>query len=260
MIVLPDPTWDSVAVEAIAEKLDKRKRHSWRLQSGKIFFKHRRAEYHLKAARQTVREMVDAMQPAPVTASVEDPVNSSYFGPLTEPLFFHLDGFLEATRSAHDAVMDFLISAEVVPHDSPHSINAFVKRINNTPDRSRTNPVVVAGLLANFWEETGTRAKNYRDCFTHHVTLADPTWSHSVGMVSLGGAWLPHVPWPDNPVADSDAKFNFEGRLDAIAYCADTHEKSDKFLRHLTKQCLVKWDVGAVLENEFVLANVRIGG
>lgn len=242
MIIVPDQTWDVLAVEAIAAKMEESKRHSWRLQSGKVFFKHRRALYHLEAAQEAVRKMVGAMQPVRL-GDGGSVVNSSYSGPLSELLFFHLDGFLEATRAAYDALMSLLISAKVVRHDSPSSINAFVDVIRNAPNRAKTDPPEITDLLLKFWGDTGEQAKDYRDCFTHHVTLSGPTWMVAVMMIGRATGWTPYVPWPDNPDARSYAKFTFDKRLDAVAYCNEVHRQSDAFLRKLVSQCLVKWDV-----------------
>jgi hypothetical protein len=247
MIILPDQTWDMLAVEAIAAKMDESKRSNWRLQSGKVFFKHRRAEFHLKAAQTTVRMMVSKMQPVRLVADY-DVISSSYSGPLSEILFFHLDGFLEATRASYDALLSFLISAKVVRHDSPSSINAFIDLVRTSHHRAKTDPPEIADLLLRFWRDTGEQAKNFRDCFTHHVTLAGPTWMVAVMMIGRTTGWTPYVPWPDNPDTKSYAKFTFDKRLDAIAYCSDVYRQSDDLLRRLVHECLVKWDVETTLE------------
>lgn len=244
-MILPDPTWDGTAVEAIADQMEESRRHAWRLQSGKVFFKHRRALYHLEAAQEIVQKMVGEMQPVSLMAG-EGVVNSGYSGPLTEPLFFHLDGFLEATRAAYDALMSFLISAKVVRHDSPASINDYASLLASGSHRAKTDPPELAALLLMFWKETGQRAKEYRDCFTHHVTLSGPTWATSVAMTGTPAGWTPCVPWPDNPDARSYTKFTFDNHLDALAYCQTVSQKTDTFLRDLVAQCLVKWKVEAL--------------
>ena len=240
MIILPGETWDGTAVEAIAAKMDEPMQHNWRLQSGKVFFKHRRAKYHLEAAQQTVIEMLLAMQPLELAG--ERVVHSSYSGPLCEVLFFHLDGFLEATRAAYDHLISFLISAKVVRHDSPLSITDFITNIKSKSSRANTDPPEIADLLAEFWSQTGKAAKDYRDCFTHHITFAGPTWEYAVKMTGTPDGWSPHVPWPDNPEAKSYVKLTFDKRLDAVAYCDMLYQKSDGFFRELVDKCLVKWN------------------
>jgi hypothetical protein len=249
MIVLPDQTWDVLAIEAIAAKMEEYKRHNWRIHSGKVFFKHRRAFYHLGAAQDAVRAMVNTMQLVRL-AEGEDIVFSSYSGPLSEILFFHLDGFLEATRASYDAMLSFLISAEVLPHSSTTSMNDFTKIARKSPHRTTTDPIKITELLLQFWSDTGERAKNYRDCLTHYVTLSGPTWATSVMMVGRTSGWTPHMPWPDNPDSKTHAKFTFKKRLDAIIYCAEVYQEFDVLLRRLVSDCLVKWDAAPV-EDEF---------
>jgi len=256
MWIISDPTWESTAIEAIALKIEDSKRHNWRLQSGKVFFKHRRAKYHLDESKNIVRKMVLAMQP--MKLSIHNcPTNSTYSGPLSEQLFFHLDSFLEATRSSYDAVLSFLVSAEVVRGDSPLSINGFVNRIRTIPNRAKTDPADVAELIERFWSDTGELAKDYRDCFTHHVTLSGPTWVTAVMMKGSNLGWEPHLPWPDNPDAKKHSNFTFDKNLDAITYCNEVHQSSDIFLRKLVDRCLAKWQAERNW-NEYPLQSLTI--
>lgn len=258
MIIVPDQTWDVLAVEAVAAKMDESKRHSWRLQSGKVFFKHRRAQFHLEAAQNTVRAMVSAMQPVRLAVG-DNVVSSSYSGPLSEILFFHLDGFLEAARASHDALLSFLVSAKVVQHNCPASINGFTDLVRKSSHRAKTDPPEIADLLLSFWSDTGEQAKNYRDCFTHHVTLAGPTWMVAVMMIGRTTGWTPYVPWPDNPDCKSYAKFTFDKRLDAIAYCSEVYRQSDHLLRRLVRDCLAKWEVEPVLDQLILVRDIIHG-
>lgn len=240
MMIIPDPTWDGTAVVAIAARMDDKKQRKWMYGSGRVFFKHRRAQFHLKEMQLAVEQMVESMQPVRLELA-EQHVHSSYSGPLSETLHFHIDGFFEATRASHDALIALLVSADVVKHDAKPSIHAFVGQIRKGSDRATTSPPEVGELVERFWTTTGETARDYRDCLTHYISFSGPNWQSAVMMLGRAKGWTPWVPLPDNPKSRSNVEFIFDKRLDALRYCESVYEDFDSLLKEVASHCQAKW-------------------
>lgn len=261
MPIILTSNWDSRAVLTIAESMPVDKKEKWEIQAGKMFFKYRRATYHLRYINQCYQKMMSEM---PLTAGgkqFEESDNSSYAGPLAEVLLFHLDGFFEAERSAHNFVLSCLSTADIL-EGAPNSLHDFYKKASQKPDVYLTNPSEVKESLLTFWKKTGLRTKEYRDCFNHSVSLSGPTWQHAVNMQWENRSWKVSFHLPDNPTSNSYRLFMFDKKLDALKVATEINEETDRFLRLLMATCSTKWnaEVGDSPQEQFTLNNVVIGG
>ncbi len=260
MTIVLTTDWDSEAVLAIAKKMPTDKARKWETHAGRMFFKHRRASYHLRSINKSYQEMIAAMQPVTDIKHAEEIVNSSYSGPLSEVMLFHLDGFFEAERSSHDCVLTCLRTANVLT-EAPSSMRKFYEQSMHKPALYPTDPPDVKATLKSFWEVTGKRTKAYRDCFNHYVSLSGPTWQHAVNMQWANGLWKPLFLLPDNPESRSYDAFKFDNRLDALDVSTHIHGMTTALLKSVIAACLSKWQAAVHDKStaQLTVRNVRIG-
>lgn len=261
MPIILSSDWDSQAVLAIAKAMPTGKAEKWEIQAGKVFFKHRRAAYHVQCIERCYREMINAMRLHASDKPLEDGTTSSYAGPLVEELLFNLDGFFEAERSAHDFVLSCMTTAEVLKKDAPSSLHAFYNGVRRKPGAYPCDPAEVCEGLAAFWEVTGKLTKEYRDCLSHSASLSGPTWQHAADMKWRDGAWRLQFHLPDKPTRNSYQLFTFGRKLDALKVCTEIKEQSDAFLKSLMVTCAAKWKatLDATGPHQITLRHVMIG-
>lgn len=245
---------------AIGKRMPGDKAKKWETQAGRMFFKHRRVSYHLRCIDKCYSTMIGEMRISADGRQPEEGDNSSYAGPLAEVLLFHLDGFFEAERSAHDFILSFLRTASLL-NAAPSSMYQFYERVTKKPGIYVSDSPEVVEQLTAFWAKTGQRTKEYRDCLSHYVSLSGPTWQHAVNMKWRSGSWKATLNLPDNPGANSHTGFTFDANLDALAVCAEINVQTERFLKLLMEACVTKWkaDAGDDQEMQITLHNVRIG-
>src|SRR5574337_787512 len=122
MPIILKSDWDSQMVLAVAKAMPSEKARKWEVQAGHLFFKHRRASYHLECIKKCYLKIIGEMRSNPNAMQPEEGDNSGYAGPLAEVMLFHLDGFFEAERSAHDFVTTCLGGAKILK-DPPKSLH-----------------------------------------------------------------------------------------------------------------------------------------
>ena len=244
---------------AIAKSMPTAKAEKWEIQAGKMFFKHRRASYHLRCIGQCYSTMISEMPLSAAGTQFEEGANSSHAGPLAEVLLFHLDGFFEAERSAHDFVLSCVSAANILKN-APSSFHDFYKGTSRKPGVYPSDPTEVEGNLSAFWEKTGQRTKEYRDCLSHSAALSGPTWQHAVNMKWKNGSWKVRFYLPDNPTSNSYRLFTFGQKLDALKVCTEINGETDGFLRLLMATCATKWKaiLGENSQVQFTLRHVML--
>lgn len=259
MPIILTSDWDSQSVLAIARSMPTDKAEKWEIQAGKMFFKHRRAAYHVQCIERCYREMLDAMRLLSSDRPLEEGASSSYAGPLSEVLLFNVDGFFEAERAAHDFVLSCMATGDLLK-DAPSSLHDFYRGVRSRPGVYPCDPPELRDALAAFWEATGRLTKEYRDCLSHSASLSGPTWQHAVDMKWRGGAWRIQFHLPDNPNSRSYRMFTFDRKLDALTVCAEIKEQSDAFLKSLMAACVMKWKAALdAVPQQFTLRHVMIG-
>lgn len=259
MPIVLSPDQDSKTIIAIAAKMPSDKARKWETQAGRLFFKHRRAAYHFNNIRDCYSKMITEM---PTLLDALPPIegdNSSYSGPLSEALFFHLDGFFEAQRSSHDCVLAYLRTADLLTN-IPHSMNDYIKRSVKNPGKFPTDPPDLETKLVSFWEKTGSRVKSYRDCFNHYVSLSGPTWQQAVNMRWSIDSWVPKFYLPDNPECNSFDSFKFDLKIDALELSSSLHKATRELIEFLASACMLKWHADLTKDGatQFTLRNVSI--
>ncbi|MDD8027297.1 MAG: hypothetical protein PHI34_12365 [Acidobacteriota bacterium] len=256
MPIIIKSDWDSQAVLAVSKRMPAEKMRKWETQAGKMFYKHRRATYHRYYIEKCYSFFINEMPTALGGPLPTEGANSSYVGPLAEVALFHLDGFFEAEKSAHDFVLSCLRTADVLNASAPDSLHEYSKH----PGNYHCDPVEAERLLMSFWNKFGQPTKNYRDCFNHFVSLSGPTWQHEVNMRWRNGSWKAALYLPDNPEIKSYSKFTFGKYLDALEICANINDNTKDFLRLLMKICSTKWN--ASIENsehfQFTIRSIKI--
>lgn len=247
---------DSVhrAIVAVGQTLPAEKARKWETQSGKLFFKHFRAGFHLEAIRACYRAIVIDQEAKFRDIPKQESFYSSYMGPRGEPLFFHLDAFFEAAKTSHDFTLACLGSVGILvsPPNSLHDYNK--KPVDDVP--SDADRVLRAG-----WADCGGRTKNYRDCFSHHVALSGHIWQTAINMRWHEGQWRTYLYLPDNPTAQSYDAFTYDSRIDALSLCAELFEQTARFLEAVLSVIVAKQgvDPDGITDVPFTLRNVVIG-
>jgi hypothetical protein len=260
MPIILSNNWDSHAISTIAMKMPSDRAKQWEIKAGQMFFKHRRATYHLRCIEECYAKMIGKMPNSFDGKQLEESTNSSYAGPLTEILLFHLDGFFEAERSGHNFVM-FCLRAAGQLQNPPSSFHDFYKSETKRTGTYPSDPPKLGGELCAFWADTGQRTKGYRDCFNHHVSLAGPTWQHAVNMKWANESWQATLHLPDNPEAQSHKAFTFDDNLDALDVCEQLNVETEYFLKQLMVTCAKKWEANVAESScvQFTLQNIRLG-
>ncbi len=259
MPVIVSSAWDTQAVTAIANKMPPDKATRWEIQSGHMFFKHRRATYHQHCITKCYTEMVGEMPKYFQKDELQEGLNSSYSGPLSELMLFHLDAYFEAERSGHDFILSCLRTAGLLM-SAPSSFHDFYLSETKQPSKHSTKPPELAAELMKFWIGTGQPTKEYRDCLSHFASLSGPTWQHAVNMKWSGGSWTAALYLPDNPEAKSDTKFTFKHNLEALAVCTRLNYETNNMLRNVMKACAEKWGASTTTQDHrTTIRNVHIG-
>jgi hypothetical protein len=260
MPVILTSDWDSRVILAIAKKMPRDKAKRWETHAGHMFFKHRRAIYHRQCIQKCYAKMLEEMPVNPGGRRFEEGTNSSYAGPLAEVLLFHLDGFFEAERSGHDFVLSCLRTADLL-RTAPSSFHKFYESETRQHGTYSSEPPELGAELTTFWAKIGQRTKDYRDCFSHYVSLAGPTWQHAVKIKWTNGSWKATLCLPDNPDAKSHKAFTFDANLDALGVCTQINVETERFLKRLMEVCAKKWEANAdvIQDTQITLHNIRLG-
>ncbi len=220
-----------------------------------MFFKHRRAIYHVRCIKTSYKRMIAETTRSIPTQNMEEGLNSGYSGPLVEILFFQVDGFFEAERSAHNFILSTLTTAGLLK-SAPSSLHDFYNKAKKEPGSYLIHPHdEIEDQLTAFWEKHGERTKDYRDCFSHFAALSGATWQHNVNMIWANGSWNADFELPDNPATKSYKSFTYDLRLDALQVCTEISKETTKLLDVLMNICLVKWN--AKLDKNQVRSEVR---
>jgi hypothetical protein len=243
MPIIIGSAWDADIVQSIARMMPTDKARKWEVQAGHLFFKHRRAAYHRSCIEQCYARMIGEMPKHFKETPIEEGTNSSYAGPLLEIMLFHMDSFFEAERSGYDFVLNCLRTAELFKDSTPKSFRKFYDKETKSPNTYPCDYPHLRSELISFWENTGLRLTEYRDCLTHFLTLSGATWQHAVNMRWLNGSWKAAFELPDNPKETSLSSLTFDLRLDARDVCSQLNRETDNFLRRLMAICAERWNV-----------------
>lgn len=260
MSILLTSDWSSNAISEISKSMPEQKARKWELQAGHMFFKHKRAAFHLESINDCYLKMTKSMYATFNCQIIEKNTHSSYSGPLIEILLFHLDGFFEAQRAASDFILNCLATAEIFK-SIPSSFEAFYKNKSKNPKCYPCYSPALSIELLDFWTKTGSITKAYRDCFTHFFSFSGPTWQHAMNMKCINGEWKATFYLPDNPQGKSYAALKFDSNLDALTLCKKLHNESDNLVKKLMDTCLSKWNVNNNNNKDFTLTlkNIKLG-
>lgn len=245
------------AILAIGERMGNPKRQYWEAEAGKVIFKHFRAAYHLNSLMQCYSS---------ISAAKLDEIGrpngccfSSYLGPFGQLLFFHIDAFFEAEKSAHDFLLACLGSAGVLI-SPPNSLHDFYKKTNKGVNFS-ADPLEIVGILTSGWTTVGNLTKAYRDCFAHFISLCGLTWQTAINVKWINGTWKVNLYLPDNPESRSYERLKFNKNIDAYECCMNIFKNTERVLESAIKICLKKWKTSAeaISVDSFMLRGVKIG-
>lgn len=260
MPIVLSQSWEAQAILSVGAQMSATKARAWQQTAGCFVFKHKRCGYHLREIERMYARMHDVVKASIAISQAQESVFSSYAGPLLEDLYFNLDGFFEAMRSAHDASLSCLGSANLLKNP-PNSLNAFRKNQERQSSHTEAARSAVRELLLDFWQSTAQSVKDYRDCLAHYISLSGPTWQHAANAKWNQGSWNLTVLLPDNPEARTYDALSFESRLDALAVCRRLHQETDAFVISVLNQTAKHWNVDPATTNtiQITAANVRIG-
>lgn len=260
MPIVLSESWEGAVISSVGSKMSAAKARGWQQTAGRLIFKHRRSEYHLRYMADLYQQMHEAVRSSISTSQPQESVSSGYAGPLLEELYFNLDGFFEAVRATHDSALSCLGSTGLLLHP-PISLHDFFKKQETLSEAPASGDSLVRDLLIEFWRVTGSVAKDYRDCLSHYVALSGPTWQHGANARLTHGEWTLTVHFPDNPKARTYGALTFDLRLDALTLCTRIHRETDALIRTLLGQAAERWEVGPVKSGvaQMTLNNVVIG-
>lgn len=260
MPIVLSSSWEAAAIASIGAKMPAAKARAWQQTAGRFLFKHRRCGHHVRHISELYEKMGSAVRTSIKISDPDEDVFSGYSGPLLEELYYNLDGFLEAMRSAHDSSLSWLSSANLLL-EPPHSFHDFQKTHAKQSTNPNTCDKALRDVLVSFWSTTGKVTKEYRDCLSHYVSLSGPTWQHSANAVFKQGTWTFSIHLPDNPQARTYSALEFTGRVDALSLCQRLHEESEVFVRAVLTRCAEKWQTGPIdmSSTRMTVANVVVG-
>lgn len=132
-------------------------------------------------------------------------------------LYFEFDSLLSKARRSLDR-LGTIAWMHYPPPKGRALPNSFKDQLR---DLRTSMPSEVFQKLDSFWQSSGRKLKDYRDC-AHHFTPLDVLGCSATVKRGTHSAFTVHAPIPDNPSARSRKAFVYKQELDALTYGWET--------------------------------------
>lgn len=107
--------------------------------------------------------------------------------------------------------------------------------------------------LRDYWQQSGFKAKQYRDLEQHYGLITRDAWI----VQSSDGPKL-KVFLPDDPAVQSESKFTYHNEVDALAFAIDTFEQFHRCVNELSQ--LIGYDTPRAFDyNQCLPEGVNVG-